>query len=174
MREVAALIKPRSTIVTSSPLARRSTRAMHKLGGIMSSQTVGGYPLAGLGERLVSAIIDTIIQAVLGFLVGFVLGLVLGSSASSISSLVAFIVAVGYYVYYWSAKDGQTPGKSMLGLRVIKTDGSPIAVGTAILRYIGYIINTVIILMGWIWIIFDAQHQGWHDKLAGTVVVKVK
>ncbi len=62
----------------------------------------------------------------------------------------------------------------MLGLRVIKTDGSPITVGTAILRYIGYIINTVIILMGWIWIIFDAQHQGWHDKLAGTVVVKVK
>ena len=140
----------------------------------MSSQTVGGYPLAGLGERLISAIIDGVILAVIGFLIGVVLGLVMGNSASTLNSLVGLIVGVAYFTYYWSMKEGQTPGKKMMGLRVIKVDGSPITTTNAIMRYIGYIINSAVILIGWIWVFIDGQHQGWHDKIAGTVVVKVK
>ena len=41
-----------------------------------------------------------------------------------------------------------------------------------IVRYIGYTVNTVVFGIGWIWAAFDKDKQGWHDKLAGTVVIK--
>ena len=48
----------------------------------------------------------------------------------------------------------------------------PISWGKAILRYIGYIISGLVLLIGFIWIAFDARRQGWHDKIAGTYVVR--
>jgi uncharacterized RDD family membrane protein YckC len=60
-----------------------------------------------------------------------------------------------------------------LHIKVVKTDGSPITVGTAIVRYIGYIVNSLIfgLPIGFIWAAFDPQKQGWHDKIAGTYVI---
>ena len=140
----------------------------------MSSQEVGGYPLAPLGARFISSIIDGIILYVIGFVLGFVLGLLFGRSIAPLANVIGVVIGIGYYLYYWSAKEGETPGKKAMGLRVIKTDGTPITLGTAGIRYVGYIINSLVILIGWIWVLIDGQHQGWHDKLAGTVVVKVK
>ena len=42
----------------------------------------------------------------------------------------------------------------------------------AVVRYIGYYINTLVLLLGWLWAIVDGNNQGLHDKLAGTIVVK--
>jgi uncharacterized RDD family membrane protein YckC len=42
----------------------------------------------------------------------------------------------------------------------------------ALLRYVGLIISIVVLLLGVIWIAFDSRKQGWHDKIAGTVVVR--
>ena len=51
---------------------------------------------------------------------------------------------------------------------------SSIGFGTTLLReIIGKIISSIIILLGYIWILFDGQRQGWHDKIASTYVVKV-
>lgn len=137
----------------------------------MSTQAAAGANLAGLGPRLISGIIDGVIVYVIEFLIGLVLGLILGNSASGLASLVGLVVGIVYFVYYWSMKEGQTPGKKLMGLRVVKVDGTPITPATAFIRYIGYLVNTVLILLGWVWVIIDAQHQGFHDKMAGTIVV---
>jgi uncharacterized RDD family membrane protein YckC len=63
-------------------------------------------------------------------------------------------------------------GNRLLGLRVVKLDGSPVTLGTAIVRWIGLVISFVVILLGVIWVGFDPRKQGWHDKIAGTVVVR--
>jgi uncharacterized RDD family membrane protein YckC len=46
--------------------------------------------------------------------------------------------------------------------------------GLAFLRWVGYIISAVVLYLGFVWIAFDAKKQGWHDKIAGTVVIRVR
>jgi uncharacterized RDD family membrane protein YckC len=77
-----------------------------------------------------------------------------------------------YATSFWSWR-GQTLGKMLLSIKVIRTDGSNISVGYAVLRYLGYIISGVVLGLGFFWIAFDANKQGWHDKIADTYVVKL-
>jgi uncharacterized RDD family membrane protein YckC len=60
-----------------------------------------------------------------------------------------------------------------LGLRVMGTDGRLIGVGTAVIRWLGLVVSFSVLFLGVIWVAFDPQKQGWHDKLAGTYVVNV-
>ncbi len=60
----------------------------------------------------------------------------------------------------------------MLGIRVIKTDGSMFTFTDALMRYIGYLINSAAFMIGWLWAFYDEDNQGWHDKLARTYVVR--
>lgn len=85
---------------------------------------------------------------------------------------VAGIVKVAYFVGFWTWR-GQTPGKMVLGIKVIRTDSSPITLGHAFLRYLGYIVSAIILYIGFIWIAFDSRKQGIHDKIADTYVVKL-
>ena len=120
---------------------------------------------ASLLGRLIALIVDGIILGVLSFLAG----LILGDEIFGIG--VGFIVGVIYNTYFWTQNNGQTPGKSLMGIRVVKTNGQPIGVLDAVIRYIGYYINTFLLFLGWLWAVFDSRNQGFHDKLAGTVVV---
>jgi uncharacterized RDD family membrane protein YckC len=60
----------------------------------------------------------------------------------------------------------------MLGLRVTKTDGTGLDLGRSLLRYVGLIIASIPIGLGLAWVGWDPQKQGWHDKIAGTYVIK--
>lgn len=141
------------------------------------SQTV---QVIGFGRRFVAYVIDAIIlwiiQLVLLFCAGFVITVVseanedVSAGFSLLINCLAFLISVGYFVGFW-ATTGQTPGKMVMGIKVISTDGQPVSWGKAILRYIGYIISSLILSLGFIWIAFDAKRQGWHDKIAGTYVV---
>jgi uncharacterized RDD family membrane protein YckC len=82
----------------------------------------------------------------------------------------AFLISAGYFIGFW-ATTGQTPGKMALGIKVIGEDGSPVSWGKALLRYLGYILNSLAFSIGFIWAAFDAKRQGWHDKIAKTYVV---
>ena len=67
--------------------------------------------------------------------------------------------------------NGQTLGKIVLGLRVVKRNGNRIGIADAILRNVlGYNLSGIF-LLGFLWAAVDRERQGWHDKLAGTVVV---
>ncbi len=124
----------------------------------------GDYELADIGTRFIALIIDSII---LGVITG-----VLFAGARTTGGVIGFIVGVAYHWYFLTQQNGQTPGKRIMGIRVIKVTGEPLQFADVLVRYIGYYINSVIIMLGWIWALMDKDRQGWHDKLAGTYVVR--
>jgi uncharacterized RDD family membrane protein YckC len=121
---------------------------------------------ANLGNRVVAIILDSIAVVILA---GIVTGIV-GNSILGIS--VGFLVGLAYNWYFWTKNRGQTPGKVLMGVRVVSKNGGDVSDFQAIVRYIGYYINTAFLFLGWIWAIFDDNNEGWHDKLSGTRVEK--
>ncbi len=75
-----------------------------------------------------------------------------------------------YLVFCWSVFD-KTIGQALLGLLVVRTDGGHITLWVAVKRAIGYYISFVALLVGYLWVLIDDRRQGWHDKLAGTLVI---
>lgn len=75
-------------------------------------------------------------------------------------------------IVFWSYKSA-TPGKMIAKIKIVdaKTGEKP-STGQLIGRYLGYYISTIPLLLGIIWVGLDRRKQGWHDKLAGTVVVR--
>jgi uncharacterized RDD family membrane protein YckC len=136
--------------------------------------------VVGFGWRLVAALIDGLLVGFLSFLFAFIIGFIIWFAqiygegkfypTERLFTVFGFILSIAYYVGFW-VRSGQTPGKTALGLKVVSTDGSPVSWGKAFLRYIGYIINIIIFLLGFLWIAFDQKRQGWHDKMAGTYVI---
>ena len=147
---------------------------------------VGGPRLASHGTRIVAYIIDAIIAGIVMGIIYFVFGLVIaaiagtGSEAATAAGLLIGLVAVAlvgflYFPYFWVKKQGQTPGHKLMHLRVVRAaDGGALTWGSGILRVIGYAINSIVfgLPIGWIWILIDAQRRGWHDIIAGTLVVE--
>ena len=77
-----------------------------------------------------------------------------------------------YFVVLWSSiGHGRTLGMRVLGLKVVRTDGTELSIGAAILRLVGLIVSFAALLLGVIWVAVDSRKQGWHDKIAGTLVV---
>lgn len=90
----------------------------------------------------------------------------------AIGNFVSFLVGAGFFIIFWKLL-GQTPGKMVMGVKVIRTDGSALNWSNSILRYVGYMVSGLVLCLGFIWIAFDERKQGWHDKMADTYVVKV-
>jgi uncharacterized RDD family membrane protein YckC len=78
------------------------------------------------------------------------------------------LVSIGYNIGFWLLS-GQTPGKRVLGVRVIRKDGTRLKMGNAVRRQIGYWISAIFFL-GYLWILVDNKRRGFHDILAGTMV----
>ena len=86
--------------------------------------------------------------------------------------MAVIVVPFVYFPYYW-ARSGQTPGMKMMSIRVVRDrDGGPVTGGQAILRLIGYWVSGFVFYLGYIWIFIDKRKRGWHDLIAGTVVVE--
>jgi uncharacterized RDD family membrane protein YckC len=84
--------------------------------------------------------------------------------------LFSLVMNIAYFTYFHGST-GRTPGKMLLGLQVVSAQGAPISYGVAFLRSVGYLISSVVFCLGYIWVAFDKRKQGWHDKIAGTVVI---
>jgi uncharacterized RDD family membrane protein YckC len=121
------------------------------------------YELADISTRFIAFAID-------GIILGIITSALVGVGRTAGGGL-GFIIQAGYYWYFWTRNDGQSPGKSIMGIKVIKADGTPIEDADAIVRVIGYYLSFVIVFLGFIAAINDPEHQGWHDKLAHTYVV---
>ena len=124
---------------------------------------------AGWWTRFLAILIDSI---GLGIITGALTSVLYGGDTTASSGLQT-LLGVVYFCYFWSAYGkGQTLGMRALNIKVVKKDGSYIDLGGALLRYIGLVISIVCLFIGVIWAAFDGQKQGWHDKIAGTYVVK--
>lgn len=82
------------------------------------------------------------------------------------------LVLAAYGAIMWKLK-GTTIGGIVFGLQVVRADGRPIDWSTAVVRALACFLSLVVVGLGFIWIAFDDQRQGWHDKIAGTLVVRV-
>ena len=66
---------------------------------------------------------------------------------------------------------GCSPGKALVGLRVVNTSGSWPSFSQSMVRVICYWLSAAPLFLGFIWALVDNHHQTWHDKLAGTYVI---
>lgn len=158
----------------------------------MEETLIGHY--AGLTSRLLAFILDTVILAsIILFTSWFsvtswrmlqleqivyqlqernvLLNTIFTFLASPIFySLITLLFVASYYIFFWTIA-GQTPGKGIVGLRVLPRQGSKLKLGRAILRYLGYYISIIPLGLGILWILVDDRRLAWHDKVAGTCVV---
>jgi uncharacterized RDD family membrane protein YckC len=85
--------------------------------------------------------------------------------------LITLLVIV-YYTFFWSLV-GFTPGKAFLGLKVVRKDGKHVSFGRALLRFLAYWVSAIPLFLGFLWVLWDPNRQGWHDKIAGTQVLYI-
>ncbi len=145
-----------------------------------------GILYAGFWIRFVAVIIDGVIVLVVTVVVEIVLGIIIGLLANVtgstldvsqggpltyLSYLVSFTISIGYFVYYWGM--GSTRGMRFFRLAVVDAQtGQPIGFGRAAMRYLGYVISVIACYIGLIWAAFDPKKQGWHDKIANSIVIQ--
>ncbi|UCB43633.1 MAG: RDD family protein [Dehalococcoidales bacterium] len=134
---------------------------------------------AGFWIRFAASIIDSIIVEAVYFLFAFLL------YRAVIADLYSPFISVFWFpipwllpwLYYWLfiGLKGQTLGKMAVGIKVINIQGEKPGLGLAALREIvGKLVSSIVFCLGYLWIAFDEQKQGWHDKIASTYVVKVE
>lgn len=141
-------------------------------------------PYAGFWIRFVAAFLDGIIVSVAVFAIFFVIGLIAGVAALATGSggatdtnggitiladLINFMLYAGYFIYFWGM--GQTPGQRVFHLYVADAN-TQTAIGfqRAGLRFVGYVLSVLACYIGLVWAAFDPRKQGWHDKIANTIV----
>jgi uncharacterized RDD family membrane protein YckC len=134
---------------------------------------------AGFWIRVWASIIDTVI---LGVLIYPVLTAIYGTeywdSTDFIQGpadfLISWVLPAIAVVWFWVARQA-TPGKMAVGARIVDANtGNKPGTTQLIVRYLGYFVSLVPLGLGIFWVGFDARKQGWHDKLARTVVVRKK
>ena len=131
----------------------------------------------GFWMRVFASIIDSLILVVFIGLIAFaVYGMQYVRLSSQGKTLMFDLLVQGLLpalavIVFWRYR-GATPGKMLISAKIVdaETLGTP-STGQLIGRYFAYIVSCIFML-GFIWIAFDRRKQGWHDKLAGTVVVR--
>jgi len=111
------------------------------------------FKLTGLVNVIIDALENATIQVTLG-------------------SIVVTLVVIGYFTFFWTLV-GFTPGKAILGLKVVKRNGEKVSFFRALLRFFSYWISAIPLFLGYFWILWDPKRQAWHDKIAGTQVLYI-
>ncbi|NTV62210.1 MAG: RDD family protein [Oscillochloris sp.] len=140
------------------------------------------YDVAGIGSRCLAALIDTLlimtVMGAVGLLLFFSVGQIVPDAAQSLVlaawALLSFVCLWGYYLIFEIAWRGQTPGKYLFGLRVVREGGRPITAGAAAVRNLvravdfipfGYGLGVLVMFT-------DARARRLGDLAAGTLVVR--
>lgn len=131
----------------------------------------------GFWPRVGASAIDTVLLLVITApLVTLVYGRQYWSSSNLFQGPADFLInwflpAVAV-VLFWIYRQA-TPGKIAVGARIVdaRTGGKPTS-RQLVVRYLGYYVSIIPLMAGIVWVAFDPRKQGWHDKLAGTVVVR--
>ncbi len=148
----------------------------------------GGPPLAGVGARFLALLLDWLIMTgvalVVALVTGLVIALLLGTLGESVGGTIATIVGIAVYlglivaafayeILLEAGPYGQTIGKAVAGVRVVRADtGGRLSVGQAAGRVLARsFLSGSIFALGYLWALFDDRRRTWHDLLADTVVI---
>lgn len=131
----------------------------------------------GFWPRVGAALIDTVLLLfVTAPLVTLVYGREYWTSDTWLQGpadfLINWLLPAVAVVLFWIYRQA-TPGKIAVGARIVdaRTGGKPTK-RQLVIRYLGYYVAMIPLMAGIVWVAFDPRKQGWHDKLAGTVVVR--
>ncbi len=132
----------------------------------------GRVELAGLGSRLLAQIIDLFWLIPLSILLEVVAMAVNGGPMSLGGEIMLNLIGVLVVLLFWAERQA-TPGKMLLGLRIVDAeDGGVPGMRALVLRYLGYLVAALPLCLGYLWMLWDPRRQGWHDKMARTLVVR--
>ena len=136
-----------------------------------------GWHYAGFWVRFLAVIIDAILLGILSSVLVPFSGPQFTMTGNQIavhagSNAIGTLIGLAYFVGLWVWR-GQTVGMMAFNMRVVNVaDGQKIDLLRGLLRYVGLIISIIPLFLGLIWAAFDARKQGWHDKIASTVVIR--
>jgi uncharacterized RDD family membrane protein YckC/cytoskeletal protein CcmA (bactofilin family) len=116
-------------------------------------------PRAGFWERMGAAFLDVVLLGVIG-------------AFAHLETPWIFLIALAYFAGMWTWK-GTTIGGTVLGLKVIRLDGQPLAFMVGLVRALAAGFSIIVLFLGFLWIAWDPEKQGWHDRIAGTVVLRL-
>lgn len=134
---------------------------------------------AGFWVRVWASIIDTVLLCVLVYpLLTAIYGRGYWNSTRLVHGpldfLISWVLPAIVVVVFWVTKQA-TPGKIAISARIVDAKtGRNATTAQLVSRYLGYFVSTIPLCLGLFWVAFDPRKQGWHDKLAGTVVVRKK
>jgi len=145
----------------------------------------GGPPaeaLAGFWIRLGAAFIDGIILGIVTGILAAIFGFGNGFGATTDSGAFNFfdgsralqtLLGAIYFTYLHASATGQSLGNRVTGIRVVDADtGATIPYSRSLIRYLISLLSGAVLLIGYLWMLFDARKQTWHDKVANTLVVR--
>lgn len=120
----------------------------------------------GFWLRALAALIDTL------FIMLVMSAIVIAFAAGASNLLISWLLPATATVLFWKYRQA-TPGKMIVSARVVDArTGEAITFWQGALRYLGYFVSMMPFFLGILWVAFDPRKQGWHDKIAGTVVVR--
>lgn len=141
-----------------------------------------GFIYGGFWRRFVAFMLDAIILTVINFPIQLIFGIYaaagsdrgnprISGGAIALVYVLSLATQLVYYTWFISQK-GATPGKRVMGLKVITPDGGPISVGRAAGRFFAQILSGLILSIGFIIAAFDREKRALHDYICGTRVVR--
>jgi uncharacterized RDD family membrane protein YckC len=94
-----------------------------------------------------------------------------GAVAGPADIFFSWILPIFLTIGLWNWKQA-TPGKMLLSAKIVDaTTGAKPTLKQWVVRYVGYLVSLLPLGLGYLWVAFDPRKQGWHDKMAGTVVI---
>ena len=138
---------------------------------------IGSFEQAGFGLRYGAWMFDFLITLIAIMVFTFVVTAaskrsVVGSNADLliVAGLTLLLFVLNFVVL--AGTGSQTAGMRILGIYIVRVDGRPFTMKQALLRHmVGYPLSTAALFLGFLWMLWDPRQQGWHDKLARTIVV---
>jgi len=129
---------------------------------------------AGFWQRAAACLIDGLIVIVIVvpiMVLGFGMHEISLDPAEHSWDLLAFVVIAATVIGFWRYC-GATPGKIALGVKIVDAaTGEPPNLGRLVVRFLAYFVSALPLYLGFLWVAVDRRKQGWHDKIARTVVI---
>ena len=141
---------------------------------------IGKHESAGFGLRYGAWMFDFLITLIAIMVFTFIVTAV--SRHSVVGSNRDLLIVAGLTILLFvlnfvvlAGSNGQSAGMRILGIYIVREDGKPFTIKDAALRHlVGYPLSTVAFFLGFLWMLWDPRQQGWHDKIAHTLVVMSK
>ena len=134
------------------------------------------FEYVGFWARVLASVVDTLIVSAISWpFIGRIYDVNLQADSAltlSRTDIVSLVLSAIGIIVFWMAKQA-TPGKMVIRAQIVDatTHGKP-TTGQLLRRYLGYYVSMIALFVGFAWVAFDPRKQGWHDKIANTVVIR--